>query len=258
MMNRTRSLALMMLAAASFAGVARAADLPEAKTILEKNLEATGGRAAMEKVKSRVTTIQMDIAAAGISGKLMMYQQGENALMEADLAGVGTTKAGMSGGVVWESSPMTGTRVVDGPEKAQQMRSFAIASELHPEKYFKDMKTVGEDEVNGRKVYKVQLTPNEGSPESRFYDQENYQLLKVESTVQSQMGEMTTVSLFSDFRKEGDFTMPHTVTQTVSNMEIVNKLIEVKDNVEIDPSKFELPEDVKKLMAGNGPTTKPM
>ena len=58
-----------LFAAAVFA----ADDLPKAETILDKYVDATGGKAAYAKVKSDISTGTMSMAAMGLSGKLTMY-----------------------------------------------------------------------------------------------------------------------------------------------------------------------------------------
>src|SRR5687767_1631044 len=51
-------------------------DLPKAAEILEKYVKATGGKAAYEKVKSRIMKGTMSVA--GQTGKLTIYQKAPN------------------------------------------------------------------------------------------------------------------------------------------------------------------------------------
>jgi len=258
--RRTRLLSLSLICLASVVGLSTRAlaepptALPTGAAVLEKSLEMTGGRAAFEKVKSRVSTVKMKIEQVGIEGTLTMQQTLDgNALMVLDLPGVGQTKTGLTDGVVWESSPMTGVRVVEGAEKQQQLRAFRLNAELQPEKYFSKIETVGREKVGDREAFKVVLTPNEGESETRYYDAENYRLLRVVSSVQSPMGVIQATSDMSDYKQVDGMDMPHTIVQSFQGMRIVTTMVDVKHNVEIDPSVFALPEDVKKLLANPKP-----
>lgn len=230
------------------------AALPEGAAVLEKSLEMGGGRAAFEKVKSRVSTVKMKVEQVGIEGTITMHQSADgNALMVANLPGVGETRTGLTDGVLWEISPMTGVRIIEGPEKQQQLRAFRLNAELEPEKFFRKIETVGREKVGDRDAFKLVLTPTEGEPETRYYDAENFRLLRVEMSVQSPMGAIRATSDMSDYKTVDGMDLPHTIVQSFQGMKFVTTMTEVKHNVEIDPAIFALPEDVKKLLANPRP-----
>lgn len=254
--RRTRllTLSLVCLVSAGLCGAAWAEPpsrndlLPTGAAVLEKSLEMTGGRAAFEQVKSRVSTVKLKMEQVGIEGTITMQQTADgNALMVANLPGIGETRTGLTDGVVWESNPMTGVRVVEGAEKQQQLRAFRLNAELQPDKYFRKIETVGREKVGDRETFKVVLTPTDGEPETRYYDAENFRLLRVETAVQSPMGVIRATSDMSDYKQVDGMDMPHVIVQSFQGMKIVTTMVEVKHNVEIDPSVFALPEDVKLL-----------
>lgn len=255
--RRTRllTLSLVCLVSAGLCGAAWAEPpsrndlLPTGAAVLEKSLEMTGGRAAFEQVKSRVSTVKLKMEQVGIEGTITMQQTADgNALMVANLPGIGETRTGLTDGVVWESNPMTGVRVVEGAEKQQQLRALRLNAELQPDKYFRKIETVGREKVGDRETFKVVLTPTDGEPETRYYDAENFRLLRVETAVQSPMGVIRATSDMSDYKQVDGMDMPHVIVQSLQGMKIVTTMDEVKHNVEIDPSVFALPEDVKKLL----------
>lgn len=49
-------------------------DLPKAETVLDQYVEATGGKAAYEKIKNRTASGTIEIAGAGIKGTIKMKQ----------------------------------------------------------------------------------------------------------------------------------------------------------------------------------------
>lgn len=259
--NRLRVALVAVVALAGATLTARAdapAGLPAGKEVLEKAIEKSGGRAAYEAVKNRVSTIKMSIPAAGVNGTMTMRQTADgNALMEAELPQVGTIKTGLSDGVLWEMNPMTGVRIIDGTEKQQQVRAFTLNSELNPEKFYKSIETTGKEKVGDREAFVVKLTSEAGDVETRYYDAENFRLLKVEGTVKSPMGEIQTVSEMSDWKTFDKIEMPTKITQTVQGMQIITTMEKVEHNVTIDPAVFELPEDVKKMKEGGAAPAAP-
>ncbi|HMO26526.1 MAG TPA: hypothetical protein PKB10_09665 [Tepidisphaeraceae bacterium] len=224
------------------------ASLPSGKQIIEQSIEKAGGREAASKVRTRITELTMSIPTVNIDGRMTLTQDADNALVEVELAGMGKTRTGLSNGVVWEDSPMTGVRIVEGAEREQQLRTFKLNSDLDYEKYYESIETVGKEEVDGRNAFKIKLTPKTGSPETRYYDAENFQLLKLEGSVESAMGQIQMVSKFSDYKEFDGLLTPTTVTQTVQGMELITKVTSIRNNVEIAPGTFELPESVKQML----------
>ena len=124
-------------------GACLAADeLPKAETILDKYIEATGGKAAYEKNHSEVSTGTMEFVGKGIKGNISSYRAEPNkSYTEIDIQGIGKVKEGSDGNVAWSLSAMQGPRVKDGEEKAGALQAARFNAEL-----------------NWRDVYKAETT----------------------------------------------------------------------------------------------------
>src|SRR5688572_9903910 len=142
---------------------ARAQDaaLPEGKAIVDKYLEASGGRAAHEKVRSRVIQTSLDIPAAGIQGTSQSYSAAPNkAYTVVDLGAAGREERGSDGTVVWEKTTTGGPRVVKDPKELSfWRRAFDMDSDLRLDEYYSSVQTKGVEDVNGKPAYKVVFTP---------------------------------------------------------------------------------------------------
>src|SRR5262245_12071015 len=55
-------------------------DLPAAETILDAYVEATGGKKAYEKLKTRTAKGTFEIASLGVKGKIQTWQQAPDKL----------------------------------------------------------------------------------------------------------------------------------------------------------------------------------
>jgi hypothetical protein len=229
--------------------MARAADdLPKADTLLDKYIEATGGKAAYQKHHSEVIKGTMEFAAMGLKGGMTTYlAEPDKSYTEMELAGLGKTREGSDGKVFWSLSAMMGPHVKEGAEKVQAMME-GMNFELNWRDIFKEVRTTGVDTVDGKECYKVELTPAEGSPVMQCYDKQSNLMVKMTMTAQTPMGEQVVDSYASDYRKEGEVLMPHKIKQSLAGQEIVISIDTVTFNAEIPADKYALPDEIKALV----------
>jgi hypothetical protein len=226
----------------------KAAALPKAETILDQSIEASGGKAAFEKMHNTIITGSMEMAAMGIKGTMTITKaEPDKSMAEIEIAGVGSVKQGYNGKVAWEINPMQGARLKDGDELAATRREAFFHEENWRDEY-KKVETVGSDTVEGKDCYKLVLTPNEGSPVTQYFDKKTGLLAKSSMSVTTPMGEIQSDTLISDYRKEGDMLVPHKILQSAGGQEIAITLESYKYNVDIPPGKFDLPDEIKALI----------
>lgn len=222
---------------------------PSGKQVLEKYVQATGGRAAYEAIKSRVATLKVEMPAMQISGASTLYQQApDKAAVVTDIQGIGKIEQGMNGQTVWETSQMMGPRLLQGKEKEALTRSLRLNADLEPEKYYDKIETVGTADVDGKPAWKLQLTGKSGTTETRYYDQESGLLIRTEMAVPTQGGEIPVTASTSEYREIDGIKFPYKTTQKMPQGEIVMTVQKMEHNVEIPASRFEPPADVKALL----------
>ena len=252
-MNRSLFRTNVIIGAALVAAIALprlvAADLPKAETILDKYIEATGGKAAYQKLHTQMQSGTFEMSAAGIKGAVTMYRaEPDLAYTEIVLEGIGKIADGFDGKVAWSNSAMQGPHVKDGAERAQALQTSRFNGELHWRETYKTAETTGIEAVDGKDCYKVVLTPAEGSPVTHYYDKETGLLAKMSLISQTPMGEVPSDSFATDYRKEGDILMPHKVRQSVAGQEFTITIDTVKFNPEIPKNRFDLPDEIKALV----------
>jgi hypothetical protein len=247
-MRRTLAACAVMVLAAAGARLRAADELPKADTILDKSVEATGGKAAFEKLHTAVITGSMELPAMGIKGTITITKaEPDKSLAEIEITGVGSIKDGYDGKVAWEIHPMMGARLKDGDEKAAAIRE----AHFHEENWrddFKKVETVGSETVDGKDCYKLLLTPNQGSPLTEYYDKKTNLLVKIASTANTPMGEIAVEVMPGDYRKEGDVLVAHKMQMNQAGQEITITMDTFKYNVDIPKDKFDLPADIKALV----------
>jgi zinc protease len=232
------------------AGALHAADeLPKAETILDKFVEVTGGKAAYAKVHSEVTTGTMEMAAMGLKGSLVAYTaEPDKHLVEITFEGIGKIQEGSDGQTAWSLSAIQGPRLKEGDEKAEALEQGRFHSDARWRDIYQKVETIGLEPVDGKDCYKVSLTRKTGTPQTRWFDKQTNLLVKVAATVKSPMGEISSESVFSDYRKEGDLLVAHKAKLSAAGQEIVMTIDKVQQNAEIPKDKFEMPAEIKALM----------
>jgi outer membrane lipoprotein-sorting protein len=236
---------------------------PTGEEVLDRYIEATGGKEAYEKVKSRVVSGKMSIPAQGVSGDIQIFQKAPNfTYMTISIPQLGgKIERGFDGEVGWEKNPMTGTRIVEGEEKQQLIRESTINSEINWRDNYTKVENLGTEQVDGKKTYKVKMTSKNGNEETRYYDADSGLLLKSEMTVKNAQGEFPIVATPSDWREVDGIKMPFKSTQSLTSvgLEQILQLEKIENNTDIPDDKFELPADVKELAKKNagGTATQP-
>jgi len=252
-MNRRLALGALLTCAAGFAVPAKAADeaLPAAAAILDRYIEVTGGKAAYEKLKTEIATGRIEFAAGGIKGSIERYSaEPDKYYSTLEIDGIGKVEMGVAGGVAWEKSALLGARVKEGAEKAQALREARMNSSYHWRDLYTKADTAGVESVNGEECYKVVLTPAEGKPETMFFEKKSGLLRKTTLIAASQMGDVPADLVAAEYKTFGDLLVPSKVIQKAAGQEFTIIIESVKANEPIPPERFEMPAEIKALLAG--------
>jgi hypothetical protein len=237
---------LCLAAAAQFA----LAQQPTVDSVMERSIEASGGRAAYEGLKTQVIKAKMTFVGQPIEGKLTLTMEhpGKSATV-VDLGEFGQVRSGISHGVAWEISPMQGgPRLLDGAEKALTMRMSQLDAPLRWKEIYPVVKLAGEESVDGSACWRVDLTPKEGKPESQWFDKQSGLLSKWSVLLPTPMGEVPIEYKFSDYRKVGSLMMPYKLVQSIGPQSINTVMDEVQVNVPVPPETFNLPKEIEALV----------
>jgi zinc protease len=245
MTRRNTILGLLLSAAALYA----ADELPKGETILDKYVEATGGKAAYEKVKNDISTGSMALVAQGLKGGMVAYSQApDKRVVEVTFEGIGKIVEGSNGEIAWSTNAMQGPRLKEGDEKAEALRQGRYNSDVRWRDLYKSAETKAVEAVDGKDCYKVLVTSKDGKEQTRWYDKTSGLLVKMAMTSKSPMGEIAVEVFPTDYRKEGELLVPHKVSSKLAGQELTMTIDKVEQNVEIPKEKLEPPADVKALI----------
>jgi outer membrane lipoprotein-sorting protein len=225
------------------------APLPAGGTLLDKYIEVTGGRAAYEKVKTRIETMTVEIPAAGVKFQTTAYHAApDKSYTVMEVPGAGKVEEGTDGNIAWSLSAMQGARIKEGDERAFALLEAAYDSDVRWKDYYKSVETTGTEMVEGEPCYKVELTSKEGLKQTRYFSTKSGLMLKATMTMKTAMGDIPAETVLSEYRDEGGILAPHKMVNKMMSQQMIISVDSIKLNPEIDPSRFALPAEIKALV----------
>ena len=223
-------------------------NLPTGKEIVERYIEAAGGREAMAKVKNRVIKAELSMEQMGITGTTVITQARPNLYhAKAEISEVVTVENGSNGKTAWELNSITGPRLVEGEEKGMML----WMQRFDDTRYDEDMKSVecvGTVDVKGEECYKVVMTPKEARAFTMCFSKESGLPVKVELVFAHMFGDIQVESWLGDFRDVDGILYPHTAIEAVMRSEMKTTVTEIEHDVEIPKEFFELPAEIRTLL----------
>jgi hypothetical protein len=205
---------------------------PSVEQIIDHYVNAIGGRAALEKLNSRVSVGTVELQTMGLTGTAEMYEQAPNkSTLIINVDGMGTIQQTYDGSTAWLQDPLDGF-VKFPPAVAARIGSEATFSrDRRLRESSADLAVTAKEKIDGREVFVVR-SKSLPSAEVWFFDVENGLLLRRGRTS------------YGDYREVDGVKLPFKVTDETSyGFGVVVHLNEIKHNVPIDQSKFmEIPD----------------
>jgi hypothetical protein len=245
---------VFVLSNSSIARGSADAALPKAEAVFDRFIEVTGGKAAYEKLKNRVITATLEMPAMNLKMKMTSYQAGspDRMYVLTEVPNMGSNEQGFNGEVAWDKSAMMGARIKEGGERAMFMRQATFNPELNWKKLYKEMKTLGIEDVEGKPAIKVEMTSHDGKTDVSFYDKESGLLVKLLTTFSGPAGDMQVESMVTDYKVVDGLKLAHKMKQKIGMQEVVSVFEKIEHNVDIPANKFDLPAEIKELLSKKG------
>ena len=223
--------------------------LPAARTIIDRYIQAIGGRDAVLRHTSIRSVGSFEMPAAGVKGNLTVVQVAPNKMgMTIDLPGMGQMVTAYDGTVGWSINPMQGPRVLEGKELAQIREDAGPAAMLRPADRVRSVETVERTTMNGQSCYKVKVTTLSGRETFDCYSTETGLLVGMTGTQDSPMGQVQVTTLFDDWKEFGGLKAATKVRLQMLGQEQVLTIDRVEFDRQDDLKALEMPEQVKPLV----------
>ena len=236
---------VLMTVAGAYAQAPEAAPLPTVDDIIAKNLQAKGGAAKWQSMKSVKMTGKM--TAQGTEMPLTVYAMRPNFNRQEITMAAGKAIQAFDGTTAWVVNPMLGIetpQAVPGPaaELAKNSADFDGALINYKAKG-NDIELVGKEQLEGKDVYHLKVTTKGGPVQHYLLDADSGIELRMSAEVELGGGQKQTLTTaMSNYKQVDGIMIPHTVTQTAGGRTLLQWTITtVEFNAVPDDSIFRLP-----------------
>ncbi len=237
-MQVIRRISMAAVAVAVFAGPAAAQELPAARTVLDRYVEAIGGRERAQGFQSR--RLAYTVEAAGNTMNVEAVQRRPNLQLATMVTPMGEIRSGYDGTTAWVVSP-GGPMILEGaPADDVRARSGFDTDVLFDG--YPTMETTGRAEFAGKACWKVRMTSASGVTSSRCFDVATGLMVAVET---EQNGVPVTV-VYDEYREFDGLKYPSRFTSSAMGQEAVTTLVSVS-HADVPVAEFALPDAVKAL-----------
>lgn len=243
MQRLTRHIVLTTVCAALGATGAIAQDL-SLDEIMANHYEALGGLERIKSVTSRKMEGRMTIQQGMEASFTLISKRPMKARMEFTLQGMTGVQA-YDGETAWMVMPFMGQTEpeVMPPDMADPMKEEAdfdgplvdYADKGH------QLALVGMDDVEGARVYKLELTHKNGEVTYYYIDAEYFLPIKTESDRTIQGNQIHVETLLSDYKEVDGMMIPHSIQILQGPGSQTLTIERIEHNVEIDDAQFAMP-----------------
>ena len=235
----------------TFVLVGAAASAQTADDIIEKGIVAGGGREALAKVTSRVTTGTMTVTTPGgdVAGTIEVVNQAPNktqTIITLDLSAMGAGKMTIDqrfdGTNGYASNSMQGETPVTSSQIDTQRNAIFPSPFLDYKERGTKIALTGKEKIGDKDAYVLLVTPAKGPASRLWMDATTYLPVKTTTTVETaEVGTVEQTMVMSDFRQVDGITMPFKFVGSSAVQTFTVVVTKVEHNVNVDQARFAKP-----------------
>jgi hypothetical protein len=216
----------------------------DAKKLLDKVINATGGRTAMEAIKDTTISGTMELVQMGLSAAVTFSHKEPNMLrQDIEVMGMAIT-SGFDGEKGWTVNPQTGASE-DLPESAQdyakdEALGFGNSWMLYPEKYGITFSDKGKELVKKIEYLLLEMVFENGDSSLYYIDPVTSLPYKIKSMTLNEMGiEVEQETVMGNYKKVSGINFAYLLTIYQDGEEFGSIVVdEVKFNSGLEDSFF--------------------
>jgi Holliday junction resolvase-like predicted endonuclease len=259
----TKPVAIPAIGQGAFANTTRAdapeptaVPLPSVDQIFDKYLSAIGGRAAFEKIQSRVSRLTLLRPKLVNSGtpKAAMLNRGEtwtaeilqkapDKFLSVVTRPDGVVYQGTDGVTGWMKSKDE-KRALNESETARLKQQGSLLRETNLKSQYGELRVVAREKLNDRDVYLVEGRNTSNRLERLLFDVNRSFLLRRTVLAEIKLGLDPEQTDFEDYREVNGVWLPFTVRTSFlddNHYGTTRMILELKQNVPIDDARFAAP-----------------
>lgn len=226
--------------------------------LVEKNIEARGGRAAWEKTTTMRMTGNFQMGPGIEAPFTILFARPSKMRLDFEVQGIKASQA-YDGEAGWSIMPFMGSpdpQKMTGDELKQVKRMAEFDGPLFDwKKKGYAVELVGKADVEGTPAYKLKVV-RDGEESFLYVDADAFLEFREESTVTTQQGaEIKLVSTMGDYKEVGELIVAHSIQTRMEGspqgQNVTMKTIEL--NADIKDDAFKMPPPAPKPAAAPEP-----
>jgi hypothetical protein len=239
------------LAAASLSLVstlAGAQALPDAKDLIQQYAKAVGGDSWKAHKSARMkATLEMPAAGMRANIEAMNVFGDRTYKMRTEIPGMGEMFAGFDGTTAWSKDPVTGARILSGPEGEQAAEEADPEASMRTSPNIVKSETLEKTTMNNTDCYKVRHTWKSGRTTHDCFSVRDGLIVASILKQTTQMGELEVTQLLSEYKDFGGVKRATVTTLQMMGQE-VRTTVTAWEWDTVKPEEMELPADIKALL----------
>lgn len=218
-----------------------AATKPETSTptvdqILERYVEALGGKESLAKFTSRVSRGSR-IGADGVLVPEEVYQKAPGKLLVITSYPNSTLSVRLNGQRGWTIDGGREREII-GEELAELTREASLHKETSLKDFYPSMTPAGKATVAEKEAYVIEATSRSGNPEKLYFDTQTGLLIRRYRESKTVVGPYPLQTDFEDYQVVDGIRLPLTIRWSMPGRVWGRRIAEVKHNVTIDDGLF--------------------
>lgn len=218
-----------------------ALQLPTVNQVLDRYVQATGGREALLHHKS----MTMHMSEGDM--QMVLYTKAGKLTQQITLPNGRLIRAGYDGKIAWSMDTSGKVHLPKGDLIKTIARDADMYYHLHVMQYFRSMSVVDVQPFNGKPCYHLKGVNNWGQPNEQFYDTATGLLIGYHFNTAWRGGNGDATTTFEDYTDFGGVSMATKITNRDGDDVSVDRLTSVTYD-DVDDQVFALPEAVRQAV----------
>ena len=230
--------------------------LPTADQVFQRYAQAMGGKASVDKIKTRwmqTTLLRPKLINSGSpraavlnraeSWTIESFQKAPNKYLAIITTPEGVNYQGFNGTTGWTKSTQ-GQREMNAVELTRIKRQADLYIDLKLKDRYSELRTIGKETIDGKEVYAIEARSLENKTEKLFFDARTGFLVRRIVFTEIKLGLDPEQTDYEDYREVDGVWLPFTVRVSYlddNHFGTTRAVKKVRQNVQIDDSKFEVP-----------------